>query len=79
MAMNKVEIILRNTIYHSIVVVFLFFYFYSNLNLFIYFYILSFLLFSILVTYSFNLQKKYIIFKVILINLMVIFDFTVTY
>lgn len=80
MAMNKVEIILRNTIYHSIVVIFLFFYFYSNLNLFIYFYILSFLLFSILVTYSFNLQKRNISFlKVIIINLMVIFDFTVIY
>lgn len=80
MAMNKVEIILKNTIYHSIIVVFLFFYFYSNLNLFIYFFILSFLLFSILVTYSFNLQKRNKSFlKVIIINLIVIFDFTIFY
>ena len=80
MAMNKIEIISKNTIYHSIIVLFLFFYFYSNLNLFIYFYILSFLLFSILVTYSFNLKKRNKAFvKVIIINLVVIFDFTVFY
>lgn len=79
-AMNKVEIILKNTIYHSIIVIFLFFLFYSNLNLFIYFYVLSFLLFSILVIHSFNLQKKNKSFnKVIIINFMVIFDYTVFY
>ena len=57
-SMNKVEIVLRNTIYHSFVVFFLFYYFFSNLELFIFFYVLSFLIFSILLTVSFNSLKK---------------------
>ena len=79
-SLNKAKIIFRNSFYLLISIFGLFYFFKDDLRLFIYFYILSLLIFSLLTMYTFNKIKPSKSFiKLGLINLVVIFDFTIFY
>ena len=79
-AMNRIDIILKNTFYQSVIILLLFILCKSRIDLFIYFYILTFLTFSLYVIYSFNnLKHLKSFYKIILINTLIIFDFTIFY
>ena len=79
-ALNKAKIIFKNSVYLFISIFILFIFLKSDLRDFVYYYILSFLVYSLYTVYSFNKIKPSKSFlKLSLINLIVIFDFTIFY